>query len=285
MSETAVDFEKSKHKKNKQPLLGGTPFYATPSHFFTNETLSHCFQNFRKILHYQDWHAMVVMIFKAVSGDLLFEQTARLFGYVKDKIREAPSKVEEQAKIVKDVSREFWRSASIEFQVKLEEKEEALKSIHTIIPDSAKRMFLTSMAQDQKTTLEKIRNCITSQAAFQSDKSRDLLLKSSHAKIVQFRTHLKNKFKAYANPSVDAPKALEFIDDLVRLKHYYDRQKQTIVLLNQPEPKMSTYDILTFMFYTVYHAMIKEEWQKASEEDICISESLDDEATTLEAYP
>ena len=283
--ETAVDFEKSKHKKTEQPLLGGTPFYATPSHFFTNETLSYCFQNFRKILHYQDWHAMVVMIFKVVTGGLLFEQTARLFGYVKDRIRQAPSEAEEQAKIVKDVSREFWQSASTEFQAKLEEKEEALKSIHTIIPDSAKRMFLTSVAQDQKTIIEKIRNCITSQAAFQSDKSRDLLLKSSHAKIVQFRNHLKNKFKASANPSVDASKVLEFLDDLARLKHYSDRQKQTLVLLNQPEPKMSAYDILTFMFYAVYHAMIKEEWQAACDEDIYVSETLDDEATTLEAYP
>ena len=48
---------------------------------------------------------------------------------------------------------------------------------------------------------------------------------------------------------------------------------------------MSAYDILTFMFYTVYHTMIKEEWQKARDEDICVSEPLDDEATTLEAYP
>ncbi|UCE56433.1 MAG: hypothetical protein JSV31_13605 [Desulfobacterales bacterium] len=283
--ETAVDFEKSKYKKTEQPLLGGTPFYATPSHFFTNETLSYCFQNFRKILHYQDWHAMVVMVFKTVTGDLLFEQTARMFGYVKDKIRQSHSEVEEQAKIVKDVSREFWRSASTEFQTKLGEKEEALKSIHTIVPDSAKQMFLTSVAQDQKTTIEKIRNCITSQAAFQSDKSRDLLLKSSPAKIIQFRNHLKDKFKASANPSIDASKVLEFLDDLTRLKHYSDQQKHIIILLNQPESKMSAYDILTFMFYTVYHTMIKEEWQKARDEDICVSEPLDDEATTLEAYP
>jgi serine/threonine protein kinase len=283
--ETAVDFEKSKYKKTEQPLLGGTPFYATPSHFFTNETLSYCFQNFRKILHYQDWHAMVVMIFKAVTGDLLFEQTARMFGYVKDKIRQSHSEVEEQAKIVKDVSREFWRSASTEFQAKLDEKEEALKSIHTIVPDSAKRMFLTSVAQDQKTTIERIRNCITAQAAFQSDKSRDLLIKSSHAKIIRFRNHLKDKFKASANPSIDASKVLEFIDDLTRLKHYSDQQKHIIILLNQPESKMSTYDLLTFMFYTVYHTMIKEEWQKSRDEDICVSEPLDDEATTLEAYP
>lgn len=283
--ETAVDYEKSKYKKTEQPLLGGTPFYATPSHFFTNETLSYCFQNFRKILHYQDWHAMVVMVFKTVTGDLLFAQTARLFGYIKDKIRQSLSEVEEQAKIVKDASREFWRSASTEFQTKLDEKEEALKSIHTIIPDSAKRMFLTSVAQDQKTTIERIRNCITSQAAFQSDKSRDLLLKSSHAKIVQFRNHLKDKFKATANPSFDASKVLGFLDDLTRLKHYSDQQKHIIILLNQPEPKMSAYDILTFMFYTVYHTMIKEEWQKASDEDIYVSEPLDDEATTLEAYP
>ena len=78
--ETAVDFEKSRYVKTKQPLLGGTPFYATPSHFFKNDILTHNFGNLGKTLHLQDWHATLVMIYKVITGELLFDKTARLFG-------------------------------------------------------------------------------------------------------------------------------------------------------------------------------------------------------------
>jgi serine/threonine protein kinase len=283
--ETAVDFEKSKYIKTKQPLLGGTPFYATPSHFFTNEILSHCFGNFRQILHYQDWHAMSVMIYKVVTGDLLFEQTARLFAYVKDKIRHAYANSEQQIAAVSDVSRVFWRSAATEFQVKLAEKEEALKSIEVTVPDNVKQMFLKHLALDRKAITKKMKKAIASQAAFQSDKSRELLLKSSYTKIVQFKGHLKNKFKTKPNPSMDTSNVLVFLDDLAQLKLFATLQQQTNVLLNKPEPKMSTYNILSFMFYTVYHTMFRDDWQNACEPDVCVAEPLDDEATTLEAHP
>ena len=283
--ETAVDFEKSKYRETKQPLLGGTPFYATPSHFFTNEILDRCFGNFRQILHYQDWHAMSVMIYKVVTGDLMFEQTARLFAYVKEKIRHAYANADQQVAVVADVSRVFWRSASTEFQLKMAEKEEALKSIQVVVPENVKQMFLKHLALDRKAITEKMKKAIASQAAFQSDKSRELLLKSSHAKIVQFKAHLKNKFKAKPNPSMNTSNVLEFLDDLAQLKLFATLQQQTSVLLNKPEPRMSAYDILSFMFYTIYHTMFRDEWQNACEPEVCVAEPLDDEATTLEAYP
>jgi serine/threonine protein kinase len=283
--ETALDFEKSKYRKTQQPLLGGTPFYATPSHFFVNQTLQHCFRNFRKILHYQDWHAMVVMIFKVVTGDLLFDQTAKLFGYIKEKIRYADPDTDHQVEIVKEVSKTFWKSASTEFAMKMGDKEEALKSVQTKLPENVKRMFLKLVANDQKTTIEKMKKCIDAQASFQGGKSRELLLKSSHAKIVLFKNHLKKKFKSAPNPPANCSKVVEFLDDLIQLKLYSDQQKQAAVLINKPKPAISAYDLLTIMFSAVYHTMFNEEWQIENEEDTCTSEPLDDEATTLEAYP
>jgi hypothetical protein len=228
---------------------------------------------------------MNVMIYKVVTGDLLFEQTARLFAFVKDKIRHAYTDAEKQALIVADVSRVFWRSASTEFQVKLAEKEDALKSIEVAVPDNVKQMFLKHLAMDRKALTEKMQKVIASQAAFQSDKSRELLLKSSYAKIIQFKGHLKNKFKAKPNPSMDTSNVLVFLDDLAQLKLFATLQNQTSTLLNKPEPKMSAYDILSFMFFTVYHTMFRDDWQNACEPDVCVAEPLDDEATTLEAHP
>jgi serine/threonine protein kinase len=283
--ETAVDFERSKYKKNQQPLLGGTPFYATPSHFFLNETLNKSFQNFRKILHFQDWHAMVVMIFKVVTDDVLFQQTAKLFGYIKDKIRQSHQDAARQEEVIKEISKPFWDSALNEFKEKMTQKEDSLISVQVSIPDNVKVLFRKILKSDRKSTAEKINDCIDAQVAFQSTKSRDLLRKSSHAKIVQFKKHLKKKFKASPNPSVDPSMVLEFLNHLEHLKQYSEQLKQTAALIGKSEPIMSAYDILTFMFYAVYHTMFNGQWENVCEDDVCVAEPLDDEATTLEAYP
>ncbi len=65
-------------------MLGGTPYYATPSHFIKNDVLIYKFKNLGKILHLQDWHATLIMIYKVITGDLLFDQTARLFSEIRD---------------------------------------------------------------------------------------------------------------------------------------------------------------------------------------------------------
>ncbi len=283
--ETAVDFERSKYKKTQQPLLGGTPLYATPSHFFLNEILDQAYNNSRKILHYQDWHAMVVMIFKVVTDDLLFQQTARLFGYIKDKIRDSQEDSTRQAEVIKEISKTFWNSALNEFKEKMAEKEDSLISVQVNIPENVKTLFKIILKHDRKSTIKKINACIEAQVAFRSQKSRELLRKSSHAKIVQFKKHLKNKFKSSPNASVDAPAVLEFLDHLTQLKQYVDEQKRTAALIGNPDVTMSAYDLLTFMFYAVYHTMFNEQWQNICDDDVCVAEPLDDEATTLEAYP
>ncbi|MCU0589997.1 MAG: hypothetical protein MUC57_00800 [Desulfobacterales bacterium] len=74
--ETAVYLDPSDGAALKQPLLGGTPYYATPSHLFPNPALQACFADPAWVLHFQDWHAALVMVFKVVTGDLLFDRSA-----------------------------------------------------------------------------------------------------------------------------------------------------------------------------------------------------------------
>ena len=228
---------------------------------------------------------MAVMIFKVVTDDLLFQQTARLFGYVKDKIRESHEDSTRQAEVIKEISKTFWNSALNEFKAKMAEKEDSLISVQASIPQNVKSLFRKTLNHDRNSTVEKINTCIESQVAFQSEKSRELLRKSSHAKLVQFKKHLKNKFKSSSNPSVDAPAVLEFLDHLSQLKQYADEQKRISILIDKPEVTISAYDLLTFMFYAVYHTMFNEQWQKICDDDVCVAQPLDDEATTLEAYP
>ena len=282
--ETAVDFEKSKYRKVKQPLLGGTPFYATPSHFFSNAVLSEAFHNLNKILHLQDWYATLVMIFKTVTGELMFDHTARLFADIRNKINFGKTEGMLDTEIVADVSRAFWRSALLEFQAKMNRKENALKSFFLVIPENAKQMFKKVLVKDIQLTVEKIKQCINinSQNFFESPQSQDLLLKASPEKINQLRAEFENKVKSMPNTSENLSGAVPFLKYLLTLKLHSDQQNQLLKRLEQPNSKLSAYTLLAFMFNNLYKSMFREEWWVKTTAQEKFSDANVDEAT-LEA--
>ena len=55
--ETAVDFQPPDGGVS-QPMLAGTPSYATPSHLFRNDLLASLFGDLGRVLHLQDWQAV-----------------------------------------------------------------------------------------------------------------------------------------------------------------------------------------------------------------------------------
>ncbi len=260
--ETAVEFEESKYRQIKQPLLGGTPFYATPSHFFNNGVLTGAFHNLAKILHLQDWHATMVMIFKTVTGQLMFDKTARLFADIRNKIKYGQMEGILDTEIVADISCVFWRSALLEFQTKMNQKENALKSIVFAVPENAKEMFNHVLAKDIKATAEKIKQCINinTQNFFESPQSRDLLFKASPEKINQLRLEFENKVKSMPNSSANHSGAIPFLKYLRTLKLHTEQQKQVLKRLSQPDFKLSAYTLLGFMFNNLYKSMCREEW-------------------------
>ncbi len=282
--ETAVDFEKSKHRQIKQPLLGGTPFYATPSHFFSNAALRGAFHNLAKILHLQDWHATMVMIYKTVTGELMFNKTARLFADIRNKIKCGQMEGMVDNEIVADISRVFWRSALLEFQTKMNQKKNDLKSIFFAVPENAKEMFNHLLVKDIKATGEKIKQCINvnTQNFFESPQSQDLLLKASPEKINQLRLEFENKVKSIPNSSPHHSGAIPFLKYLWTLKLHAEQQKQVLKRLSQPDLKLSAYTLLGFMFNNLYKSMCREEWWVKTNATEKYSNANVDEAT-LEA--
>ena len=260
--ETAVEFEQSKYRQIQQPLLGGTPFYATPSHFFNNGVLTGAFHNLAKILHLQDWHATMVMIFKTVTGQLMFDKTARLFADIRSKIKCGQMEGMLDTEIVADISRVFWRSALLEFQIKMNQKENALKSIFIAVPENAKEMFNHVLVKDIKATNEKIKQCINinTQIFFENPQSQDLLLRASPEKIDQLRLEFENKVKSMPNSSAHHLGAIPFLKYLRTLKLHTEQQKQVLKRLSQPDLKLSAYTLLGFMFNNLYKSMCREEW-------------------------
>jgi serine/threonine protein kinase len=258
--ETAVDFEKSRYKKIKQPMLGGTPFYATPSHFIKNDVLIYKFKNLGKILHLQDWHATLILIYKVITGDLLFEQTARLFSEIRNLMVNANKPGGHQTDVFEEASRIFWHSAVAEFQGKIAESEKSLKAVVVDLTETVKYMFGRTLVKEKKSIVRAIKKCVDSQNIFEKDPIRDLLLRSSYAKTCQFKADLEIKAKRAGNLSPPRTEAITFLHKLADLKALFGQLVYVQKLLSQPEPKMSAYDILNFMFNVVFNNMYRSEW-------------------------
>ncbi len=280
--ETAVDYQRIKNRKVKQPLLGGTPFYATPSHFFNNAVLVESFHDLNKILHLQDWYATLVMIFKAVTGELMFQHTARLFADIRNKIKFGQMEGMLETEIVADVSRAFWRSALLEFQTQMKQKEILLKSILFSIPETAKQMFRDVLHNDLKATAEKIQRCVSNQTVFESPQSQQRLIESTPAKIEQLRVEFETKLNSMPKASKDHANAVVFLKYLRTLKLHTEQQKQLLKRLSQPSTRLTAFTLLAFMFNHLYKSMFREEWWVKASTETKIADADVDEAT-LEA--
>ncbi len=259
--ETAVDFEQSKYTQIKQPLLGGTPFYATPSHFIRNEVLDIEFGNLGKILHLQDWHATLVMIYLVVTGELLFEQTARLFGELRNMMISANKPENFESDIFKKISQIFWRGAMVEFQTKMKEKEKSLRAIEVILPESVKSMFGKVAAKERISLALAIKKCVASQNIFAKQQIRNQLMTSSHAKTCQLRADLVNKAGG-SHKSIGLRKeAITFLHQLADLKALLGQHIYMIKCLSNPQASVSVHDTLAFMFNVVRNNMYRPQWK------------------------
>ena len=258
--ETAVDLENYGEDKISQPLLGGTPYYATPSHFVKNEVLSRKFDCLGDILHLQDWHATLVMIYKTITGNLLFEQTARLFGEIRGLMVEANRSDRRRSDVFEEASRIFWHSAFSEFQVKLRESEKTLKSVRLDLPNIVKRMFENVLSKEKKSIVRAIQDCVISQRIFESQRTRSLLVKCSYARTCRFKADLEKRAGTAGRLSRPGSEAIAFLHKLADLKALFGQHAYATKLLSQPQTRLSAYDILTLMFNVVYHNMYRSQW-------------------------
>ena len=280
--ETAVDFEKSKYTKTKQPLLGGTPFYATPSHFIRNDVLSLKFGGQGKILHLQDWHATLVMIYKVATGELLFEQTAKLFGDLRNMMISANRPENYESDVFEEASRMFWHSAVVEFKVKMSEKEASLRNIDVVLPETVKYMFGKVLVKERKSLALAIKECIESQNIFEKQQIRGQLMNSSYAKICQFKADLENNASHSQNTNGLRTEAITFLHRLADLKAIFGQHIYMVKLLSKPEAKVTVHDMLTFMFHVVLNNMYPPHWEPLFGESVNACD-MPDEATLVEA--
>lgn len=262
--ETAIQMEPSSPQKLEQPLLGGTPLYATPSQIVSNEFLFLCFGDVQRILFLQDWYAAVGVIYKVVTDEYLFQETARILSVIIRTIQKASREKKITTDLFEASSRSFWQNAASEFKHNLTRQEKILKAVPVIISKNVKAFFVKSFQEEIAMLDKSIRTQIEEQSFYHSGKNhRQLLLASSQQvdRLLSDQKLLQNDIKQFE-------KAKECIDLLNRLKEKKQQLGQYRRLLADLEGEMfqlNAYELLYIMFNFVFREMYPEKWRHSGD--------------------
>jgi hypothetical protein len=256
--ETAVILASSGSGAIEQPPLGGTPQYATPSHFFSNEVLAYRYESLSMVLHLQDWHGVIGIIYRTITGLPLFEKTAKILPTIIKTMGEHKGKEKEHFHSVNEM---FWNSAVTEFREKLTAREETLKSLSITVLDQARKMFRGFVLDEKRTIDDQVHQCINSRNIPMSAKNRQVLLTCSYEKIKQLRKRWENTAEAQTRPGIDTSQILALLGELGRLKLQLERQEKMLKLLDHSGVDISAYELLEFMFELVLKRMYGEQWE------------------------
>jgi serine/threonine protein kinase len=259
--ETAVVYGNPHLKSIGQPGLGGSPRHATPSHFFKNDLIHQIYGEVADILHLQDWQGTISVIYKVITNNYLFENTALLVPGIVQGIH-ASSDPEDIRKIAIETSREFWCSAKSEFRARMAEEGAILEEVKIPVAEPVISMFMERISTESHSLTLEIKELITSQTLYPTDAHRQKLFHISPQEIEKLLQKLNNQPK----PGTDLPdrqkQAINFLQDLWEMKIDLERRKQLVKLLENPTPKIPARLLLEAMFSLVTQRMHLRKWKK-----------------------
>jgi serine/threonine protein kinase len=258
--ETAVRFKTKYDNKIEQPLLAGTPSYATPSHLFHNELLHETFQDLSRIFHFQDWQACIAIIYSVTTGEHLAEKTGRLLPAIIKLINSPERKTMTLNDLFKRGSHLFWHTALNEFVEKLRVNEDMLRALEIRLPPQIKELFKHELSIEDDRINKIIWKQIDGQSIFKSRKSRKILSESSYQIIGQYKAKCESGLNIPKSKSKIRKLTVKFLTDLEHLKLQSEQLAHTNEILDLPTATLSVYDLLELMFNIVLKAMYLEDW-------------------------
>jgi len=280
--ETAVEYGSGDGEEVEQPILGGTPAYATPAHLCDNKSLRSLLGDFTRVLYLQDWFAALAMIYEVILGECLFDQTGKLLVGIKNSVLTSATANQEIYEAFKKASRMFWYGALNELKAKTNDKEEHLKSIEILVPDHVSDMFRKELLRGKQINAARIKRYIDNQAAFKEKRLCQGLVCATRQKISQLKANLTDSQSNSENLPRGKALAIKVLEDLEQLKHQSENLARLIKELGKPNLTLTAYDLIALMFDLVLHAMYRKEWgQLSAAEGIKLEDVT--EATTIEA--
>ncbi len=258
--ETSVCYKPSARGRLFQPLLAGTPSYATPSHLFPNEILQSVFGDVPRILFLQDWYAVIGIIYNIVTGDILFADTGKLLHEIMMLRHRDGSDNSALVAILKKSSWVFWHSAVDEYNKKMRINSKYFKKISIEMPARRNPMRSLNIDQERDLLIKTVETHIDSQNFFKKPKSRQDLKEATPAKV---RRLIRNWEKGVNTPQT-RPKVkteiIQFLQNLERLKSILQLYSQSISTLSQKKSKMRVDQLLETVFNVILNVSYHEDW-------------------------
>lgn len=249
--ETAVGFNKG--EKPPQPLLAGTPPFATPSHVFPNPILRRLYpETLERIFYLQDWYAAVAIIFHIINGRVLFAKTGRLMPEIIRARRNAGKDPDRLLRMYTNVSGKFWKTAIAEFIEKIKRYQTRTESVEISFPHHLKT-FLAGSAYEEKHQLEAdIRSRINRHSFL--DRRRDEILKASPRTL---QKSIREKILQGRRPDSQTADALQALYAIAHAKYRIAHLQESIQRISSAADACF---ILSFMLERVFYTMHPPDW-------------------------
>jgi serine/threonine protein kinase len=251
--ETAVKYQREDNSELPQPILGGTPSFATPAHLVPNVSLRKFFGDPARILYLQDWYATVGIIFEVITGETLFIQTGKMIVGIKTVMNKHMDDVETQFEMFKKTSRIFWHSAKTELKKKSREKKEILEMVKVAIPSAVSDMFRQELLKQKSDIANRIKRTAKNQNIFKDEKNIKGLIAAPRQKVTQLKKKWKQQYK-------ENKAGIQLLDELEQLKIEAEKQQQLVALFDKSARVLPAYELINFIFERVIQAMYHKEW-------------------------
>ncbi len=261
-----IDFETAVHIQEdggiSRSFLGGTPSYATPSHLFNNQILAGLFEPVTDIYYYQDWYAVVGMIYGAVTGSMLFEQTARELMRVVKRIRKQEDKsIANLQRCFQSESTRFWKSVWKEFGQKTRSSAERLQAVTLNVPNDFRRLLLDDCQRQQQRNNQQIKSVIDTESPFGDPQINRQILQISFQDVKKMRDNWEKNINVPQVKPAKRKKILAFLGTLAALKQQVDILTGHIRRLQADTFRVDAKTLMEMILACVYRGMYQSEWQ------------------------
>ncbi len=261
--ETAIRLDNGDGGQIGQPVIGGTPSYATPSHFFPNDILQNEYGSLKRIFFLQDWYAAIGIIYNIMKSRPLFVNTRKTLHKILTMRRAFVEKSIPLTEVFVYGGKLFWGVAYQEFKAALSRDEHLFKSVAVTLPDNVREMIHKTIVTERSQIQESIGMTVISQAFFDSYDKRKSLIQGSLKDIKGLRKRMEREKKSEkASIREKQRKAVVFLKKLEYLKTQAEHHDRMGKLLEKSSVQMTVFQILEIMFQIVVSSMYKPEWGK-----------------------
>ncbi|MFO7715863.1 hypothetical protein [Desulfosarcina sp.] len=258
--ETASSLIPTRDGSLTQPLLGGTPLYATPLHLLKNRTLAAYFGNLEEALHFQDWYASIAIIFKAITGRNLFTRAARSFPGILKILKSSRDRSDPDETTVKAMSQNFWSAAATDVKTHLVSFSEVLNNLNLSVPETMAASINVELEREAACLRLAIRKHVSLSPLFKSEKNRRFLTEASSDAIVKQVARWDNRAQLPTQHHQVAPQMVAFLNNLNRLKQGESEKRRAMATFTHPPHTVSAYTLIEAMFQIAFRAMYKSRW-------------------------